>query len=79
MSRASAEFCTIRSRSAWRGGSSSSRDLGVEVDGSVLLQRTLAEHLVLSGGVEGGVFVPGGAFTDASGQSMSPAGLLRLR
>jgi len=63
----------------WRGGSSSSRDLGVEVDGAVLLQRTLAEHLVLSGGVEGGVFVPGGAFTDASGQSMSPAGLLRLR
>ncbi len=63
----------------WRGGPSSSRDLGVEVDGSVLLQRSLADHLVLSGGVEGGVFVPGGAFTDASGQSMSPVGLLRLR
>lgn len=63
----------------WRGGSSGARDLGVEVDGSVLLQRTLVEHLVLSGGVEGGVFVPGGAFSDASGQSMGPVGLLRLR
>lgn len=63
----------------WRGGSSSSRDLGVEVDGAVLLQRTLVDNLVLSGGVEGGIFVPGGAFTDASGQSMDPIGLVRVR
>lgn len=63
----------------WRGGSASSRDLGFEVDGAVLLQRALVDNLVLSGGVEGGIFVPGGAFTDASGQSMDPIGLVRVR
>lgn len=63
----------------FRGGSSSARDLGVEVDGAVLLHRTLADHLVLSGGVEGGIFVAGGAFDDAAGQSMGPLGLVRFR
>lgn len=63
----------------FRGGSSAARDLGVEVDGAVLLHRAIAENLVLSGGVEGGVFVAGGAFDDAAGQSMGPLGLVRFR
>jgi hypothetical protein len=62
-----------------RGGSSTARDLGVEVDGAVLLHGAIARDLVLSGGVEGGVFVAGGAFDDAAGQSLGPLGLVRLR
>lgn len=63
----------------WRGGSSASRDLGFEVDGAALVNHPIADNLVFSGGVEGGVFLPGGAFTDENGQGMSPIGLARLR
>lgn len=62
-----------------RGGSSTARDLGVEVDGAVLLSHPIATNLVLSGGVEGGVFIAGGAFNDAAGESMGPLGLVRFR
>lgn len=62
-----------------QGGPSTARDLGVEVDGAVLLQRTLTRELVLSGGVEGGVFVAGSAFDDAAGRALGPLGLVRLR
>lgn len=63
----------------WRGGNAGNRDLGFELDGAVLVHHEVARHLVLSGGVEGGVFLPGGAFEDQNGQSMDPIGLLRLR
>ena len=63
----------------WRGGNASARDLGVEFDGAVLVNHPIVRDLVFSGGVEGGVFLPGGAFADASGQSMNPIGLARLR
>lgn len=63
----------------YRGGASTNRDLGVEVDGAVLLQHAIATNLVLSGGVEGGIFVAGSAFDDAAGQSMGPLGLVRVR
>ena len=71
-----------RSRSSnqnFRGGDATRRDLGVEFDGSVLLHGPIAEGIVLSGGVEGGVFFPGRAFDDANGNPMDPVGLLRLR
>ena len=55
------------------------RDLGLEVDGSILLHGPIAEGIELSGGVEGGVLVPGRAFDDADGNPMDPVGLLRLR
>ncbi|MDO9022607.1 MAG: hypothetical protein Q8S73_43925 [Deltaproteobacteria bacterium] len=62
-----------------RGGPSTARDLGIEVDGAVLLHGELSRDLVLSGGVEGGVFVAGSAFDDAAGQSLGPLGLVRFR
>jgi hypothetical protein len=63
----------------WRGGNRGARDLGFEVDGAVLVNHPIVGNLVFSGGVEGGVFLPGGAFTDENGQGMSPIGLARLR
>ncbi|MEZ4407749.1 MAG: hypothetical protein R3A52_14945 [Polyangiales bacterium] len=63
----------------FRGGSSTARDLGFEFDGAVLLQHPIANNLVLSGGVEGGIFLPGSAFDNAAGESMNPLGLVRLR
>lgn len=69
-----------RSRNTnYRGGDPALRDLGVELDGSVLLHGPIAEGVVLSGGVEGGVFFPGHAFDDAAGDPMEPVGQLRLR
>jgi hypothetical protein len=69
-----------RSRSVnYRGGDPTRRDLGLELDGSVLLHGPIADDVVLSGGVEGGVFFPGRAFDDAAGNPMDPVGLLRLR
>lgn len=62
-----------------RGGDASARELGLEVDGAVLLHHPIAEHLVLSGGVEGGILIPGPAFDDATGAGLGPIGLARLR
>ena len=53
--------------------------LGLEIDGAVLLHHPIAEHLVLSGGVEGGILIPGSAFEDAMGEGLGPIGLARLR
>ncbi len=61
------------------GGPASSRMLGVELDGAVLAHRTLTDGLVLSGGLEGGVLFPGGAFENADGETLGPLGLVRLR
>ncbi|NOY94052.1 MAG: hypothetical protein GXP55_22950, partial [Deltaproteobacteria bacterium] len=63
----------------YQGGDARQRDLGLEVDGSVLLSYNLPEGVVLTGGVEGGWFQPGRAFDDAAGNAMSPVGLVRLR
>ncbi|HJL20360.1 MAG TPA: hypothetical protein RMH99_32130 [Sandaracinaceae bacterium LLY-WYZ-13_1] len=69
-----------RSRSVnYRGGDPSRRDLGLELDGAVLLHGPLAEGVRLSGGVEGGVLFPGRAFDDAAGNPMDPVGMVRLR
>ena len=62
-----------------RGGDASARELGLEIDGAVLLHHPIAEHLVLSGGVEGGILIPGSAFEDAMGEGLGPIGLARLR
>ena len=63
----------------YRGGDPTRRDLGLELDGSVLLHGPLAEGVILSGGVEGGVLFPGHAFDDSRGVGMDTVGLLRLR
>lgn len=63
----------------WRGGDRRNRDLGVEVDASVVAHLTLPRELDLELGIEGGVAVPGRAFDDANGGRMNTVGLLRLR
>jgi hypothetical protein len=69
-----------RSRSVnYRGGDPTRRDLGLELDASVLLHGPIAEGVVLSGGVEGGVLFPGRAFDDAEGRPMDTVAMLRLR
>ena len=64
---------------AWRGGPSSNRDLGVEVDASVLGYFELPHEIVLGVGLEGGVYVPGRAFDLASGERMNTMGMFRVR
>ena len=61
------------------GGPASSRFLGLELDGAVLAHHPIADDLVLSGGLEGGVLFPGGAFENASGDILGPIGLVRFR
>lgn len=63
----------------WRGGDRRNRDLGIEVDASVVAHLTLPRELDLELGIEGGVAVPGRAFDDADGGRMNTVGLLRLR
>jgi hypothetical protein len=63
----------------WRGGDRRNRDLGIEVDASVVAHLTLPRELDLELGLEGGVAVPGRAFDDANGGRMNTVGLLRLR
>lgn len=63
----------------WRGGDRRSRDLGIEVDASVVAHLSLPRELDLELGLEGGVAVPGRAFDDADGGRMNTIGLLRLR
>jgi hypothetical protein len=63
----------------WRGGDRRNRDLGIEVDASVVAHLTLPRDLDLELGIEGGVAVPGRAFDDADGGRMNTVGLLRLR
>ncbi|MBX3272258.1 MAG: hypothetical protein KF729_18485 [Sandaracinaceae bacterium] len=69
-----------RSRNqSYLGGDPTRRDLGVEFDGAIRARGPIAEGIELSGGVEGGVLIPGRAFDDESGQPMDVVGLLRLR
>ncbi|GAB5542668.1 MAG: hypothetical protein SangKO_024280 [Sandaracinaceae bacterium] len=69
-----------RSRSVnYRGGDPSRRDLGLELDGAVLLHGEISEGVTLSGGVEGGVLFPGAAFEDADGNRMDTVAMTRLR
>lgn len=63
----------------WRGGDRRNRDLGIEVDASVVAHLSLPRELDLELGIEGGVAVPGRAFDDADGGRMNTVGLLRLR
>lgn len=63
----------------FRGGDPRHRDLGLELDGSILLHGPIAEGVVLSGGIEGGVLFPGHAFDDAEGNSLGPIGMARAR
>lgn len=69
-----------RSRSVnYRGGDPSLRDLGLELDAAVLLRGPIADRVVLSGGLEGGVLFPGRALDDGLGNRMGTIGLLRAR
>jgi hypothetical protein len=63
----------------YQGGDARSRDLGVEVDGSVLLTHDLPRGVTLSGGLEAGVCFPGRAFDNDEGHRMGTVGLGRVR
>lgn len=63
----------------YRGGDPMLRDLGLEVDASVLMRTSISRIVDLVGGVEGGVFFPGTAFNDAGASRMPTIGLIRLR
>lgn len=63
----------------WRGGDPAFRDLGLELDAAVLFSTELRDRVTLTGGLEGGVFFPGMAFTDADGAVMQDIGLVRAR
>lgn len=65
----------------YRGGNSSNRDLGFEVDASVLLHDEISAEtgVQINGGIEGGVLFPGRAFDDAMGNAMGEVGLVRAR
>jgi len=62
----------------YRGGSSESRDLGLELDAGVRWQLPL-RYVNLDLGVEGGVLLPGHAFDDENGEGMDPIAAGRLR
>ena len=63
----------------YRGGDAGNRDLGLELDAQIHAEGELNRGIVLSGGVEGGYFLPGHAFDDPEGRTMAPVGLLRAR
>lgn len=63
----------------YRGGDPLLRDLGLEVDASVLMRHPLSDTVDLIGGIEAGAFFPGNAFNTATGESMPTMGLLRLK
>ena len=63
----------------FRGGDPRQRELGFEIDASILLHGDLTDDLVLSGGVEGGLYLPGAALNDAAGDGLGPIGLVRAR
>jgi hypothetical protein len=69
---------TSRARS-YRGADPRSRDLGLEIDASLLLGAPLAKGVELLGGLEGAVLIPGHAFDDEHGNALGPLGLLRVR
>jgi hypothetical protein len=61
------------------GGDSRSHDLGVELDGGVEYRLPLDYGLTLELGTQAGVFFPGNAFVDATGQRMPTQYLAMLR
>ncbi len=63
----------------YRGGDSSRRDLGFEIDAAIIGHFVLPGGIDLSVGFEGGVVLPGRAFDDALGGRLSPIGMGRLR
>ncbi len=64
---------------SYLGGDSSNRDLGLELDASVMFHFDLKNDIRVQIGLEGGVFFPGHAFDDATGRGMDPLGLGRIR
>lgn len=66
-------------RRNYRGGDPENRDLGLELDAQIHAETELSRGIVLSGGLEGAWFLPGHAFDDASGDTMDPLGLFRVR
>lgn len=62
-----------------RGASPVSRELGFEVDLAAQYRRSLVSDLILEVKGEFGIFFPGQAFEDASGQSAPPMGAARGR
>jgi hypothetical protein len=65
----------------YRGGDPRHRDLGFEVDASILLHGEISAEtgVQLNGGLEGGLLFPGRAFDDAMGVHMGEVGLIRAR
>ncbi len=63
----------------YRGGNPRNRDLGLELDASILANIGLPRGVDLTVGIEGGVLIPGHAWDDAEGGRMDPLGLVRLR
>lgn len=66
-------------RANYRGGDPGNRDLGLELDGQLHAEGELSAGVLVSGGLEGAWFFPGHAFDDASGDTMDPLGLFRVR
>jgi hypothetical protein len=71
-------FYLLGEVASFRGGDPRSRDLGLELDASILLHGEIARGVTLRGGLEGGVHFPGHAFDDGTGQMLDPIGLLRV-
>jgi hypothetical protein len=63
----------------YRGGDPTRRDLGLELDLGLQGRIPLPGNVSLTGGVQGAVMFPGGAFRDASGQTMGTLGLATAR
>ncbi len=55
----------------YNGGSATSHDLGLELDTGVEYRLALDNDMTLQLGAQGGMFFPGGAFTDAAGNKMA--------
>lgn len=64
----------------FRGGDPGSRDLGFEVDAAILTHFPLwTKGPEVQMGIEGGLFLPGGAFDNAAGDRMDTMGMARFR
>lgn len=63
----------------YEGGSPTKLDLGVELDGGLDARFPMKSGFVVQLGAEGGVFFPGGAFSDATGQTMPTQFLVNSR
>ncbi len=59
----------------YRGGDSSRRDLGLELDLGIDAEFPVTGGVTITGGFQGGVFFPGHAFDDGAGRRMGVLGL----